>query len=347
MLYPKKKNEPLAPNAGLQQALDDAIAVTPGASAQAAIAIVPLVDGGPPYPFAERRGREVHYSASVLKLAAAYAVYELGRAGHDLIEEKRPAAADAVDLLYELDPEIRETKLPQLAANLDEKYLLPDYVKLFEYDPGAANINIAAGARANLEKAIGDVSNQDAAECVHGVGFGYLTRVMAEAGFLDPASLESPATADGIWLGGDFGFGYPAQRVPSVNDGAVAQAMSARQMARMMALLQGDELIVQSHGEGSHQAANKQLRQLVEQPIENGNHLLTKGTGVNGYTTRQSVMGYGPLKTGALVASEALVVEDKAGRLFVVVFQNVPYDQNPASLVPTARIVEQTIAAFA
>jgi hypothetical protein len=170
---------------------------------------------------------------------------------------------------------------------------------------------------------------------------------MAEAGFLDPASLESPATADGVWLGGDFGFGYPAQRVPSVNDGAVAQAASARQMARLMALLQGDELVLKSQGEGSHHRANKHLRQLLEGAVAEGHHLLAKGTGVSGYRTKQSAMGYGALKSGTLVASEALLVEDNAARPFVVVFQNVPYDETPASLAPTARIVEQTIAAFA
>ena len=152
MLYPKTKGEPLEPNADLQQALDDAIAATPGAPAAAAFAIAPLVSGGPPYPFAERRGYEVHYSASLLKLAAAYACFELGRAAHDLVEERSPAPADAIGLLHELDPEIRETKLPQLAPGLDERYLLPDYAKLFDYDTTVSNINVRQSARTSLEK---------------------------------------------------------------------------------------------------------------------------------------------------------------------------------------------------
>jgi hypothetical protein len=348
MLFPEPKGDPLQLDEALQQALEGAIAASPEPPWEAPIAIVALSPNGPPHPFAEQRGLEVHYSSSVLKVAAMYAAFELGRAAHALIDARGLTAADAIPTLHEFDNEIRDTKLPQLDAGLDEQYLLPKYDQIFQFDPAISNVNFSPSYWSHLEGAIVNASNEHASNCVHGIGFGYLTRVMAEAGFLASDLTEEPASANGIWLGGDFGFGYPAQRIPSVNDGAVAQGMSARQMARLFTLLQEGKLMPRPSGEEDKPPLkpNTDMQKMLELAVGKGNYLLTKGTSV-GYETLQSKMGYGPLKSGAVVASEALVVKERSTtRQFVVVFQNVKYNENPASLAPIAQIIDQTIAAF-
>ena len=337
--FPEKKRDPLEANTTLQQALDAAIAASPHPPMEVPIAIVAIGASGQKHAFAEHRGAEIHYSASLLKVAALYAAFELRAAATRLVFERHLKPAEVFPTLKsEFNDAIRNNRVPQLSGLQDEKLLMPKYEQMFTVDPVTAVPNFAPGYWKNLEGAISDGKNEGAAECVHGLGFGYLTKAMAEAGFLRPDLTADPKTADGIWLAGDYGFGYTPQKIPSVNDDLVAQATSVRQMARLFTLLQKRELI--------DPVSDGAMVDLLERAVKRGHIWLNRDTTV-AYKPISSKIGVGSLKIGPTVISEALVVQQTTpSRLFVVVYQNVRLEQNPASIFPIARIVDKTIASF-
>ncbi len=338
--FPDPKEDPLLPNAELQQAFDEAMASSPQPPRSAPIVIVAIDPNGPPHAVAGQRGAEVHYSASLLKVAAMYAAFELRSAASELLAELEFEGEEVAPVLAaEFDGAIEETRVPQLAS-LATKFLLPKYDQMFSFEPATATLDFSQSFKDHLFGAIALGKNDHAAECIHGVGFGYLTQALAEAGFLDPLATASPATADGIWLCGDFSFGYPPQRIPCVNDTPVAQATSANQMARLLTLMLDGSLV----GDG---VGDEAMRGLLEEAFVNHLFWLEADPTIH-FTTQATKIGEGAVNSGPpLVASEALVIEETStGRTFVVVFQNLRLAQKPASVFAVARVVDQTIAAF-
>ncbi len=337
--FPEPKREPLQPTVTLQAAFDAAMASTPQPPKSVPIAIVAIDPTGPPHPFAGQRLTELHFSASLLKVAAMYAAYELRAAAAALVSELELEADEVMaGLRTSFDPVIDAQRLPQLAG-LDKKFLLPRYDEIF--DPESSPFDFSQSFRDHLFGAIALGKNEHAAHCIHAIGFGYLTRAMGTAGFLNPSLIGKPAAvaeADSIWLAGDFNFGYPAQRIPCVNDTPVAQATSVRQMARLFTLLVGGELIE----DGSSDAA---MVKLLEEAFV-ANFLFLDADPSIHYVTQANKIGEGPVNSGPPpVGSEALIVEF-SGRLFVVAFQNLRLFQKPDSVFPVARVVDKTIAAF-
>jgi hypothetical protein len=120
--------------------------------------------------------------------------------------------------------------------------VLPRYQQVFQVDPATSSNNFSPGFFGNLFHAITKGSNAGAGTCVHGLGFANLTKAVSAAGFFDPDAADQPATADGLC--GDFGHGFPPQRIPCLNDTSVARATFVRQMARLFTLLAGNTVLV-------------------------------------------------------------------------------------------------------
>jgi hypothetical protein len=334
--FPEPKSEPLEENSTLQEAFDEAFEEH-GETLQAApIAIIAIDPSGAPHAFAGRLEREVHYSASMLKIVFLYAAFALREAGRQRLGELEFDAEEGRGQVQtEFGEAISENRVPQL-ENLAEQFLLPRWGDLFGIGSGGELI-VSEQFMDHVEAAYLEKENKDAAACVHAVGLGYLTKAMAEAEFLDPSTTEEAETADGIWLGGDFGFGYPAQTIESVNDGATAQGTSVHQMARLMTLLLDHKLVSDE--------ADGEMMSVLERAAQNNLIALGKAPEMN-FRTVASKIGIGSLKAGGEVLSEALVVEEnETSRFFVVVFQNV-LDEGSSSVFPVAEIVKQTISNF-
>ncbi|MEV0354933.1 hypothetical protein AB0H71_02620 [Nocardia sp. NPDC050697] len=326
--FPDAKNDPLVHDDALQLALDTAIASTPGVSNSTPIVIVALDPDGR-RGYAGRLEFMECYSASLLKVAALYAAFELRKAGNQLLAGAVPANAFQA-LRDGFDEVIRVNRLPRLAS-LEDRHLLPKYEKVFAYDPAANIVNFTQDFWNDMSAAIADGSNPAAGRCVQRLGFGYLTTAASEANFFD-------ADADhGIWLCGDFGAGFPPQRIPCENDGPTAQGTSGYQMAKLFTLL-ADARLVDPAGD----AAMLELLQLAVIKL----HLfLNRDTSVQ-YVTLHSKIGLGPVAAGFSVASEALIArENSTGRRFVVVFQNQRF-AGDASVFPVAGVVDAAIAAY-
>jgi hypothetical protein len=336
--FPDPKPDLLAPDPDLQQAFNDAVAASTQPPRSAPIAIVALNDAAP-HGFAGQLASEVHYSASLLKTAAMYAAFELRKAANDLLLESHPAAAEVFSTLRsEFDEVINQNRVKQLdGVNLDG-FLLPRWEQIFNFDPATSTVNFSQAFFGRLFDAIADGDNAAAGDVVHGLGFGYLTKAVADAGFFDPDTADQPQTADGIWLCGDFGHGFPPQRIPCVNDTPVAQATSVRQMARLFTFLAANEPLVDGGSNGA-------MVNLLTQAVLRRHFFLSRDTSVQ-FVPLQSKIGLGPLNNGTQVASEAAIIgENSTQRRFVVVFQNQPFVNN-ASILPISRIVDSTIASF-
>ena len=336
--FPDPKPDLLAPDADLQQAFDAAIAGVAQPPQQTPIVIVALNESAP-HGVAGQLGAEVHYSASLLKVVAMYTAFELRKAANDLLLAAPPDSAEVFATLRgAFDPVIDQNRVSQLdGVNLDG-FLLPHWEQVFQVDPSTSTVNFSPQFFGSLFDAIADGNNAAAGAVVQRLGFGYVTKATADAGFFDPAAASQPATANGMWLCGDFGQGFPPQRIPCVNDTPVAQATSALQMARLFTLLAGDIALVDGPSDGA-------MINLLTEAVVRLHFFLNRDTSVQ-FVTTQSKIGLGPVNSGAIVASEAAIVqENTTGRRFVVVFQNQRF-VNDASIRPISGIVDATIASF-
>lgn len=339
-LFPDRKPDPFDPDGDLQQALDNAMASLGSGLESTPIAIVALNESDT-HGFAGLLETEIHYSASLLKTAGRWAAFELRRAANEFIAGVQPAPTpeNVIPMLRgAFDDAINESRVSQLAgANLDG-FLLPRWDQVFTVQPDST-VNFSQGFFGNLFDAIVDGDNTAAGAMVHGLGFGYLTKAAATAEFFDDEATADPETADGMWLCGDFGNGFPPQRIPCVNDESTAQGTSVRQMARLFTFLAGPDPLVDA-------ASDAAMLNLLFQAVQRTHFFLSRDDAHVQFRTRHSKIGVGPLKSGTMVASEAAIVrEDGTGRDFVVVFQNRSPGDN-TSLASVSQVVDATIANF-
>lgn len=340
--FPDPKPDLLGADSDLQQAFDNAMATTPQAPRNAPIAIVALNDSAP-HGLAGQLLTEVHYSASLLKVAAMYAAFALRKSVNEHLVAARPTADQVYPTLHNaFDDVIRQQRVPQLVG-LADGFLLPRWEQVFEVDVERSVVNFSQTFFGNLFDAIAGLDNESAANAAAGavikqLGFGYLTKAVAAAGFLDPNATSQPRTADGMWLCGDFGHGFPPQRILCVNDTPVAQATSVHQMARLFTFLAGNSPLVDGD-------SDEAMVRLLTHAVLRRHLFLNRDTTVQ-FVTTQSKIGLGPLNNGTRVASEAAIIqENTTGSRFVVVFQNQRFVNN-ASIQPVSQVVDATIAGF-
>ncbi|TGV96554.1 serine hydrolase, partial [Mesorhizobium sp. M2E.F.Ca.ET.154.01.1.1] len=192
-------------------------------------------------------------------------------------------------------------------------------------------VNFSQAFWDDLFSAIADGNNAAAGRCIQRLGFGYITTAASEANFFDAD------TNLGMWLCGDFGLGYPPQRISCSNDGPTAQGATAYQMAKLFTLLLDAQLV--------DPASDAAMLNLLQQAVVRLHLFLNRDTTVQ-YVTTHSKIGLGPVNAGFAVASEALIIqENTTQRQFVVVFQNQPFATDP-SVFPVARVVDATIASY-
>lgn len=357
-IFPETKPELLDPDPGLQQAFDAAMSSFGGGLDSTPI-IIAALNQTEPHDFAGQLGEQVHYSASLLKTAAMWVAFELRRAVNDFVATFGPPRDQTLAIVGStFDTLIKEDRVAQLAGVSLDGFLLPRWSEVFQLQPDGT-VNFTQHFAEQLFDAIVAGKNSAAGSVVHGLGFGYLTRATASAGFFDEDAAAEPQTADGMWLCGDFGHGFPPQRVPCVNDTPVAQATSALQMARLFAFLASSPGAggAPGVGTGADEAPDTDNTPLVDpasdlamlvylfRAAERRHVFLSHDPDVQ-FITFQSKNGLGPVNNGTTVASEAAIIkEPTSGRRFVAVFQNRVFPDDAATL-PISQVVDTTIANF-
>ncbi len=233
---------------------------------------------------------------------------------------KKPTVFDGLQNF--VDPAILGGADKRLSA-LKEPYLKPGYASAFTtprfgqaYTPA-----FSASYRQALHEMIVPSSNGHAAISIHGIGYAYLN------GALQAVRLWEKDK--GLWLAGDFMRQWPYATVGSDNDAAVAQAGTALNMAKLMALIVCDAVI-----DG---AACKQMREILGAAVTGPDQSwLTRPKAVPQDSLRipldrikATKLGLGPLKKGGSVRSEVFHFEglNKAGRNYAVCYQNLGTQQ--------------------
>jgi hypothetical protein len=269
------------------------------------------------------------------------------------------------------DPQIRAA-VPRIAATrgITTDMLTPKYGSIFvvnhahpltfDFATGPDDSDDSTGRPAstfyaNLKRMIVGSHNNSAGATIRALGYNTIN------GALQSADFFRANTQNGIWLAGDYGL-WTTVTVDTVNDQQSKQATTCQDMARLLALLNGDDLVLNdpaTHPDTGNLEMGELLRLAVTDP--GARSLLIRPFEPNPapFQVLRSKIGVGPLKGGGVCPdngvpgnrctySEAALVQHSSGRKFVVVWQNlVLLNANPNAwsdgLLRIANVVKKTM----
>jgi hypothetical protein len=349
----------LTPDATLQGHLTSAISSVVGASPlRAAVAIAAISEAPTPphsYRYAGVRDTEMHYSASLLKVAGMYAAFQMLESINQFgnLPTFQPLLGPVMTQAAVLfDPQIA-VAVPSLATDpeitaqpllLQAEVVRVKYGTMFDANADGRTVSFKPAFFARIKGAIVDSNNGDAGAVVKALGYAWLNGSLARAGLL----ALGPAVS-GVWLAGTYDQGlvgaWPVARVNTLNDQGVGQAMTCFEMMKFYAAMDSGVLV---DGVSSNPAI---MIDLLRQAQATGPDpsFLTRGSVLAGvpvsYDVTHTKIGLGPLKPangGFDVASEGTVIRHRVtSKRYIVVFQN---SRNlNTSLNALSRIVDKTL----
>jgi len=360
-VFPARYADPMRQNDKLQQALNRARTSLSAAQiaemSQIPLKIVHLdadvrrqrqAGGAAAYPAAGFLDRQVHFSGSLVKVAAMYAAFELGVAAKKFAADLRPAAADGPALFAALRDNFKsriKSAVPEIVktAKITDEHTLPHYEKLFDASraPGGGftvdlkqsikddfDAMVSLRARGGPDAGGIPASNEAARNIIHAVGYGYINGALAAGGFYEPP---------GVWLAGDYMSEWPPVEVWSENDGNVRTATTVHHMAKLYVLAH-DRTLVGPKSSASMLAI-----------LETGGSWFTTtspklSTDETPFKITHAKVGLGGLKSKQTVMSEGSILREKAhGADFVVVWQNLNGDQKLNTL---GKLIKDTLQNF-
>ncbi|MFD8543123.1 hypothetical protein [Streptomyces sp. NPDC059649] len=341
MLFPDPLPDLLTPDPGMTVALTAAQAQTGltfptlGVHLNCPLSVAAVrnpTGTSPSFAYAGFRDGEMHFSGSLLKVAAMLAAFELRQSASDFAITEGDCSANVVfnDVKSAFNADIQKAAPRFLSeAGITEQMRVPKYPRIFDSPRGLASggclMSFNAAFAAHVRGMIVPSNNDDAAATIKALGYSWINGLLAKAGLFDPM------TNRGIWLAGTFKPGppdpFPAVRVPSVNDGPSAQATTTIDMTRFLALLTEGATLDSRSVDG---IASDMRDLLADAQSAGDSSFMTTGArqGLNGlgagFTITHSKIGLGPLNAGGDVASEATVLShDDTGQQFLVVWQNL------------------------
>ncbi|MCK7622301.1 hypothetical protein MUU72_04035 [Streptomyces sp. RS10V-4] len=339
MLFPDPFPDLLTRDAGMAAALTAAQALTATAFPAAGVHVnCPLsvaavqnpTGTSPSFAYAGFRDTEMHFSGSLLKMAAMLAGFELRQSAADFATSAGDCTGSVVftGLQSAFDTDI-VASAPRFRTEpgITQPMRVPKYPTIFDTPQALASggclMAFNPAFTAHMQGMIVPSDNNQASATIQALGYSWINGLLARAGLFDPN------TNQGIWLAGTFTGAFPAVRVPSVNDGPSAQATTTIDMTRLLALLiEGATLDARSVD-----GIAGDMRDLLAEAQSVGDaSFLTTGArqGIDGlgagFTLTHSKIGLGPLNSpaGSTVASEATVLShDASGQQFLVCWQNL------------------------
>jgi hypothetical protein len=337
-------------NLSMQNALDAFMDGLSGQDRQSlervALTVVEVTSTIPPHPWAGHRHHEMHYSASLLKVAAMYTAFDLLAAAKQLIVERRPHSADEffAFLHSDFDDVIRQATPQRIktAPNVTNVHILPSYDTVLRPDVNASTgfprgVGFDPTYLTRMTEMITISDDIAARDCIHGLGYGLVAARIADDGFFDES------TGAGLWLAGDYTGLWPSVAIPVVNDVTSAQATTTIDMARIYALM-FDGILVSVDDSVAMLAL---LARAGSWFHFTNPHVWPR----NGIDVTRSKVGVGPLKPTAAgieqVVSEGITAHDASGeRDFVVIWQNLKGATSFTNLSLVGRMIEATIRGF-
>lgn len=325
----------------LQTSIGEVIAML-GANQKVAFSILCFTMNGH-HRYAGVDDDKMHYSASLLKVAAMYAAHELLAAANRLAripgQHRASPAAFFAEMKTKFDAQITATALPEvvtaaqtLSTSLPAYSSTPSYIKIFEVTgtggTGVPSVNFNSDFAAKMKNMIEWSNDPDSAECIRRLSYTYINAALMKAGFY----VHTPSP-NGIWLAGDYSEGaHPYARVNSENDQLAAQVTTTKQMMRLFALITLNKLVPQDGN-------NARMKDLLALAASHGGFFrLYNPPQPKPFALELSKIGVGPLKSGVSTFSEGQLLRwtrssppDPAAKgltgKFVVCWQNLQTSQ--------------------
>jgi hypothetical protein len=347
MVFPDSYPNLLSPDFTMAAALTAAQAATAvafptaGVHLNAAISIAAVDDDmAASFSYAGFRDTGMYFSASLLKVAALLAAYELRQSAADFASDQSDCTAGTMftGLRNEFDQDIQDS-VPLLlnTPGITPNMRVPKYPTVFAagqpLPDGGCGLSFNPAFAADVRGMIVDSDNDQASATIQALGYSWINGLMSNGG------LFNQSTNTGIWLGGTFTGAFPAVRVPSINDGPSAQATTTIDMAKFLALLLEGRTLDARSADG---ISVEMLGLLADAQSLGDSSWMTVGArasmGLNaigpGFTITHCKLGVGDLTAGPEVASEATILNhDGTGRQFIVAWQNVTNTATPQNAI--------------
>lgn len=309
------------PKLDVELALDLAVAQKSHPKATLSRVAISVVDPDPKksglYRHAGIRADKVYFGASLLKVAAMYAAFELRNTCRAVARASKAATRAALfaEMAKLCNAKIKAA-VPALATAG-----LPKYSTIFAAAAPAAGgwqLLFSTAFAASMRKMIVESSNNDAAICIQALGYGWINGALRAAGFF---RAPTKATGNGIWLAGSFSKKFPSFSTPTADGGGSAQAMTCIDMTNLYAHLLNRSLVDGPSSDG--------MLLLLEKAQAYESSWLSPGrVKTRSFTPTHTKIGVAPRK-GENVYSEATVIT-QGGEKAIVVFLNALGDSHDA-----------------
>jgi hypothetical protein len=272
-------------------------------------------DPATPNVFAGDHVDDLDYIASLAKIAAMYASFELRSAVRDVASFTTWRTADELwaECASQLDGEITGA-VPTISDAS-----MPRYRDVFQVQSGDS-IDFTAAHRGALASMIERGTNTGAATVIRALGFKYINGALVARGLYDPG------TSAGLWLTGDF-VDTPLRVARTLNDQLVGQAGTPRAVAKLFTLLAQRSLV--------DAVSSDEMLRLLGNSLPNDPPFIARNSDISlggvartrSFDVLHNKLGLGPLKAvngGFNVHSEGSIVRHRdTGHRFVVAWQNM------------------------
>lgn len=198
---------------------------------ETAISII-LIDSDHNNHYAEINGTKMHYSASLVKVAALYAAFDLRCTARQYAKDNNFSDKNSflTSLTAAIDTSATINRLKDFG-----KGLKPNLKEIFVgfKATGSNKVEFTTNFQKDLEN-IGE--NVNAGRIIRALGYSYINVSMIRGNFF------APDTLNGIWLAGDYSGEsiLKSVRIPVENDtvaGGSGQAITTKEMSRMFYLI--------------------------------------------------------------------------------------------------------------
>jgi len=355
--YPTLLGDDPGLQSNLEAAVSNALQEFPSIPApfRTAISIVAIDESTTPMDFKHGglQYGDTFFSASLLKIAALYAAYELRQSVNNLAAELGSNVFTADEMFASLQSEFDgqiNNKFDDILSTLDitlsvednAKIKTPKYNQIFAAIPlttGGFALDFGGQFKNNMTQMIINSDDNASAACIEALGYKWINGALNAGGFFFPEGKT------GIWLAGTFTGSLPAIRIPSVNDDDVAQATTCFDMANLYAHMFQQTLV-------DSVSSTEMLNMLfVSAAVGNDPSFLDytrRRLPPRNFAVTHSKIGSAPLKTRKYVASDGAILEhivsSGVGKRFIVIFQNSFVDND--SIIAMGSIVDRTIELF-
>jgi hypothetical protein len=286
-----------------------------------------------PHVFAGYHMHDFDFIASLAKIAAMYASFELRSAVQDVL--RWTSISDADNLWSECESQLDGQISGAVPAIPDTA--TPSYKEIFTLGADKT-VDFTAAHRGDLVSMISRGTNTGAAGVIQRLGFQYINGALAAAGFFKPG-------IDGLWLTGDF-VHTPLRLANTLNDQLVGQAGTPYAVAKLFTHLAQRTLV---DPDASDEMLTLLGNSLTSDPpfIARNSNIGRAGVArTRSFDVTHNKLGLEALKPvngGFNVHSEGSILRHRAtGHRFVVAWQNakIPTD---ADFTPITRLFDRLI----